>query len=320
MQDVQISTQGLQGAARTALVRDTAYDLFNLEADLDGANAADVHADIRVRHDPAMTVVDVCTSWSIVRRTPARAATMETDHLLLYQIAQGGSWFRNGRGEQFLTQAGSVVLGSQAAPYTAACALGRDWQFRAIRVATEHLPLSGDRIRRGGFQPLPDQAHMTHLVSDFLTALAHRLDALPAAQLHASLQAADVLLAAAIGDPAAVMSDDGAALHAARLASARGYIERSLQNTRLSSEMVARRLGISARQLHRTFAREGTSATLEIRKARVERAQLLLAREPARLVSDVALACGFDSLPTFYRSFRAVSGMTASDWRSSRGT
>ncbi len=316
MQNVQISTRGLHGAARKALVRDTAFDLFNLEADLNGADSADVHADIRVHHGEAVTVVDVSTSWSIVRRTPARAAAAPTDHLLLYRITQGGSWFRNGRGDQFLTRAGSVVLGSQAAPYTAAAASGRDWQFRTMRIATEHLPLCGDRIRRRGFQLLPEGAHMTHLVSDYVGSLVDRFALLAPEELRAALQACDVLLSAALGDTAAVFNDDGAALHAARFASAHGYIERSLQNPGLSSEMVARHLGISARQLHRIFSREGTSVALEVRKARVERAQRLLAREGGRPVTDVALACGFDSPATFYRSFRTVSGMTATEWRS----
>lgn len=320
MQSAQLSTSGLQGRARTALVRDCAFELFNLEADLDGTDSGDVHADIRVNQSTAVTVVDVATSWSIVRRTAARAAAAPTDDLLVYRVTQGGSWFRNGRGEQFLTRAGSMVLGSQAAPYTAAAASGHDWRFRVMSIASEHLPLSGYRIRRGGFQILPEDAPMTHLASDYLSALAHRVGALTPAELRSSLQAADVLLAAALGDSAAAFNDDGAALHAARFATAHGYIERSLQNPRLSPEIVARQLGISARQLHRIFAREGTSVALDIRKSRVERTRLLLAREPGRSVTDVAFACGFDSLATFYRCFRAESGMTATEWRSLCGT
>ncbi|MES3004360.1 MAG: helix-turn-helix domain-containing protein, partial [Pseudomonadota bacterium] len=298
MQNMQISTNDLRGRARSQLVRDTAFELFNLEADLDQADPSDVHADIRVQHSAPVTVVDVRTSWSVVRRTPARASAMSTDHLLLYRIAQGGSWFRNGRGDQFLTRAGSIVLGSQASPYTAVAASGHDWQFRTMRIATEHLPLSGDRIRRGGFQLLPEDAHMTQLVSGYLGSLARRFTALEPAQLRSSLLAADVLLAAALGDRAAVFNDDGAALRAARFASALGHIERSMQNPRLSAEIIARHLGISARQLHRIFEREGRSVSLEIRKARVERAQLLLACEPERAVTDVALACGFDAPAT----------------------
>jgi AraC-like DNA-binding protein len=316
MQCTQISTGILKGHARVALIRDTACDLFNLEADLGDANPADAHADIRVQRDAAVSVVDVSTSWSIVRRTPARAAATSTDHLLLYRIGEGGSWFRNGRGEQFLTRAGSLVVGSQAAPYTAAAPSGHGWKFRTMSIAAEQLPLCSDQIRRRGFQMLPDGAHMTHLASGYLDSLAQQSAALSAAQLHSSLQAADVLLAAALGDAGAVMNDDGAALHAARFASARSYIENALSHAHLSAERVAQHLGISARQLHRIFAREGKGVALEIRKARVERAQQLLARETARTVSDVAFACGFDSPATFYRSFRTVSGMTASEWRS----
>ncbi|MBC5765754.1 helix-turn-helix transcriptional regulator [Ramlibacter albus] len=315
METMRISTEGLRGPRRAALVRDAAFELFNLEADLDGTPPAEVHADVRVQRGEAVSVVDVATSWSIVRRTPARAAAATTDHLLLYGIEQGGSSFRNERGDHYLTRAGSIVLASQAAPYTAAAAPGRDWKFRTLRIASDRLPLSGERIRRAGFQPMPEDSPMSRLAADYITSLGKHHAALPPAGLDAALQALDLLLAAALGDTAAPQHDDGAALHAARVASARAYIESALANPGLSPDWVARHIGVSARQLHRVFEREGTTVAHEIRRMRVARAQAMLAREPARAVTDIALACGFDALPTFYRCFRAVTGVTATEWR-----
>ncbi|TWO68728.1 helix-turn-helix domain-containing protein [Caenimonas sedimenti] len=296
-------------------MRDAAYDLFNLEADLDGAEPERVYADLRLRRGPAVSMVEVCTSWSIVRRTRARASASPTDHLLLYRIAEGGSTFRNARGEQFLTRPGSIVVGSQASAYTAAPAPGRHWKFRTLRIDAGRLPQVVDRVRRTGFQLLPEAGQIAALASEYLAGLEGRLAAMSPDELDPALQALDTLLAASLGAPADVLEDAGRAVHAARIASARGYIERLVSNPHLTPEHVGRHLGISARQVHRIFAREGLSVTLEIRRLRVARAQAMLMREPARSVTDIALACGFDSLATFYRSFRAVAGMTATEWR-----
>jgi AraC-like DNA-binding protein len=316
MQGTRISTEGMRGAKRVALVRDAAFDLFNLEADLEQAPPDEVHADIRVAPGAAVSAVDVHTSWSVVRRTRARASASPTDHLLFYRIGQGGSWFRNERGEQFLTRAGSVVVGSQATAYTAAAADGRDWQFRTFRIASDSLPVSGERIRRDGFRLLPEDAPMWELVSQYLASFSDALPRLDARQIDASLGALDLLVAASLGDELALQQDEGGALNAARLVAARNFIERCVDNPRLSPELVAGHLGVSVRQLHRIFACEATTVSLDVRRLRVSRAQALLARDAARPVTDIALSCGFDSLATFYRCFRTETGMTATEWRS----
>lgn len=315
MKSSKVSTEGMRGRQRVELVRAAAFDLFNLEADFGSGESEDVHADIRVQHGGSVSIVDVRTSWSIVRRSRARAAAAKADHLLLYCVGKGGSTFRNAKGEEFRTRPGGVVLGSQAAPYTAVAAQGQDWQFSTTRIDSDRLPLCGNQIRRGGFQMLPDNSTMAQLASDYVKCFSMRCAALTPPHLEAALQAMDTLLAAALGDQTAALDDRGTALHAARFATSRGYIERWLHQTVLSPELVARHVGVSTRQLHRIFAREGTAVALEIRKARVKRAQVLLAREAALPVTDIALACGFDSLPTFYRCFRAVTGMTATEWR-----
>jgi AraC-like DNA-binding protein len=316
MDGMRISTEGLRGTKRLAVVRDAAFDLFNLEADLDGTPPDAVHADIRLNRGAKVAAVDVHTSWSVVRRTRARADASPTDHLLLYRIDQGGSWFRNERGEQFLTRAGSIVLGSQASPYTAAAAAGRDWRFRTFRIDSSSLPASGDRIRRAGFRLLPEESPLSALVSHYLGSFSQALPRLGAKEIDAALGALDLLVAASLGDPAALSQDNGSALNAARLVAARSYIERCLDNPRLSPELVAAYLGVSVRQLHRIFACEGTTVSIEVRRLRVARAQAGLARDAARPVTDIALSCGFDSLATFYRCFRAETGMTATEWRS----
>jgi transcriptional regulator GlxA family with amidase domain len=189
-----------------------------------------------------------------------------------------------------------------------------------VRLAADSLPVSGDRIRRGGFRLLPQGAPISKLAAQYLSSFSDSVQDLPPAELDAAIAAFDLLVAASLGDTPALQRDEGRALNAARVVMARGYIERNVDNTSLAPEHVAAHLGVSARQVHRIFAREGTSVTLELRRLRVRRAQALLARQPLRAVTDIALSCGFDSLATFYRCFRTETGMTASEWRSQCAT
>src|SRR5206468_5104873 len=125
-----------------------------------------------------------------------------------------------------LTRAGSIVVGSQAAPYTAAAADGRDWRFQVVRIATDRLAACGDRIRRRGFSLLQDDAPISQLAAGYLAALSSRIHEFSPDEIEAAIGALDLLLAAALGDMAALEHDGGQALGAARLVAARGYIER----------------------------------------------------------------------------------------------
>jgi AraC-like DNA-binding protein len=56
-----------------------------------------------------------------------------------------------------------------------------------------------------------------------------------------------------------------------------------------------------------------------VNELRVGRACRLLMEGPERTVSDVALDCGFENLANFNRRFRAVKGMTPSEFRKRSG-
>ena len=59
----------------------------------------------------------------------------------------------------------------------------------------------------------------------------------------------------------------------------------------------------------------GESFTSMITKYRVEYAQKLLREHPDMLVDEVADAAGFSSRTSFFRNFKAVTGMTPQEWR-----
>lgn len=84
---------------------------------------------------------------------------------------------------------------------------------------------------------------------------------------------------------------------------------------RLSVPRIARRLNVSEGHLSRSFHQSTGLRFVEyIARYRAERARDSL-RKTERSITDVAFACGFQSLSQFNRVFRAQFGTTPGDWR-----
>lgn len=310
----RISTQAAHAGSRVALVRDTAFNLFNLEVDLGDAEPPSVSADIRVARGPLASMIDVTTSWSVVERTKARANAAASGNVLVYLIHQGGSWFENDKGKQFQTSAGSIVVGSQDAAYRAVAAPGKDWRFHALSVPEHLLSLSVDPVRQEGFQLVPAHTALNGLLTSYLAQLCRDFAALDGPSIVAALKALDHLLSAALGDGKAREAGAGT-VAGERFRAALRYIEDNLDSPALTPESIAAHLCISPRQMHRVFEVAGKTVAAEIRRIRLERAAQLLQTCPLMPITDVAYACGFESLATFYRCFKAEFQATASEIR-----
>ena len=98
------------------------------------------------------------------------------------------------------------------------------------------------------------------------------------------------------------------ALRLARLSLARRSITRHLSQASLSPAMVADLLGVSVRHMHMLFEGTGESFSQTVAAQRIRLSGRLLRETPARPISEVAHACGFESLATFYRVFHATWG------------
>jgi transcriptional regulator GlxA family with amidase domain len=78
---------------------------------------------------------------------------------------------------------------------------------------------------------------------------------------------------------------------------------------------MARRIGLSTRQLDRLFAEKmKTSYADHSRRIRLERARDLL-RQSAVSITEIALGCGFSSASHFSRAYRAAFGVTPASER-----
>ena len=74
-------------------------------------------------------------------------------------------------------------------------------------------------------------------------------------------------------------------------------------------------LAISLRQLHVLFEPTGVSCARTILGMRLRQARSLLAARSDETVTQIALACGFHSIATFYRVFHAAYGIAPGDVR-----
>lgn len=108
------------------------------------------------------------------------------------------------------------------------------------------------------------------------------------------------------------------ALRVGRLSLARRLITRHLSDTALSPAMVADLLGVSVRYLHILFEATGRSFSNTVTDQRIRESRRLLCETPPRPIVEIAHACGFGSLATFYRIFTASDGLTPGEFRAER--
>ena len=77
----------------------------------------------------------------------------------------------------------------------------------------------------------------------------------------------------------------------------------------LSAHAAARALGLSVRGLHLVLSPTGESFGELVQRRRLTACHAMLSRpENAATIADIAFACGFNSLSSFYRAFRRVYG------------
>ena len=87
----------------------------------------------------------------------------------------------------------------------------------------------------------------------------------------------------------------------------------------LSREFVAKKLGVSVRQLHRKLESEGTSYSDILDNTRMNIAKTLLTNSGKNL-SQIAAHVGFNDGRTFVRWFKNLNGVTPGAYRSKRPT
>lgn len=107
---------------------------------------------------------------------------------------------------------------------------------------------------------------------------------------------------------------DAGARHHDAMRGVRGWLDAHLAQP-VDLDRLAARFGLSRSLLTREFRRHAGASVVEyVNTRRLEKAGGELA-ESDRGIAEVALRCGFASLPNFYRRFRALYGVTPAEFR-----
>jgi AraC-like DNA-binding protein len=97
-------------------------------------------------------------------------------------------------------------------------------------------------------------------------------------------------------------------------ASVRQLVFALLPTGRATSEVVAQRLGVDRKTVHRRLAASGKTFSSILNEARIELAQRHIKTE-RRSLTETAQLLGFSGLATFSRWFRGEFGTSATSWR-----
>jgi len=259
------------------------------------------------------TIAEMEASSYRISRTKADISRVTGDSLCIGQQIRGPGWLDIGRDRVHFINEGALTLNYSDLPMAGTPQRSDGFLFRTLKIPLAALDSPVKGLRELAAAPLRPTSKYTRLASIALNALAEQPPDAADAQLAVRHVAQLALLARGSATPG--MPESRAALHAGYLHAARDLITRNLHRPDLTPAMIAAWLGVSLRQLHLVFEPTGTSVSRTMTAMRLAKARRLLAASLDRQVSDIALACGFDSLATFYRVFRGAFGITPTESR-----
>lgn len=284
-----------------------AFVPVSIERDGDGPFPSTV----RSRDVGTLRLAHVVSAPHRVARTAAMIERRDGHAFYLnLPLSPGASAMQGGRLAELA--AGDLVLIDSTQPFTLAFA-----------EPFEQLSLSVPRETLAATLPAPDDVTAIRIPGDrgVGAVAAGAVIALAGSVATIDLDAGQALAQQLIGlialALAGVRADGTSSRPKLLLQEARAEVERSLGDCELTPAVVAERVGVSTRYLHRLFSESGPSFRRWLQLRRLERARLALV-DPLRAhwsIADVARHHGFRDQSHFSRTFRAQFGMTPRECR-----
>jgi AraC-like DNA-binding protein len=292
-----------------------ARGLFGVTAELGPEQRPHFFGEFSLRKFDSAGLIELRASPYRVERSAADIAHAPGGSLCIYQQLGAGGWFGvNGSGD-FTIEHGNFATSHSDLPYNTAPLAEDGFHLRILKIPVADLrPLNAcvDGLAPKPFGRHPSLTPLLQSCFSDLTDASDDNDAAVTAPLVRTL-AQLAMIDRGIVKPASRAAL--AAVRAGQLSLARRLIARHLSNAGLSPAFVADMLGVSLRHLHGLFEASGASFSRAVTTQRLEQSRRLLIEAPERPVSQIAFACGFDSLATFYRVFQAAHGMPPGDFR-----
>lgn len=260
------------------------------------------------------TVIDLEVMPHILHRTQ-RAIDRAPDGTFAIWRVERGSGVMVAGGDEHPIGAGEISSGWCDLPYSSLPISKATITCRIVKI-----PLTAIQNLTAELHTLTARKHervpgIEALLGSFLTAFLEQASHLSGAVAEQAVQSLVQLALAARGSGDVRDMPTAAAIRQGLLVRARRLVERDLHRAELGPAHVAAALGISVRKLHMMFEPTGESFSRHVTGRRLARADALLAAAPMMPVTEIAYACGFDSLSTFFRCYRAVYGASPGERR-----
>jgi AraC-like DNA-binding protein len=250
-------------------------------------------------------------------RTHADAQSVDQDFVHIYRQVGGPAIMTTPRNGEIILEDRALYLSEPNVQFSLRTAHARFAKCMVIKLPRKAFEnLAGRSAAEIPSMLISGNTGIRGLLTNYVDALAQHLSCLSDVQADSAIDALTILASSACG----LGQDDQDAQRAtgtARLQAAKDLIVKHAHDPDVDAEWVATRLRISLRSLHRVFEPEGKSIAAYLRSRRLElaRDRLRDSRHAHLSIADLAYACGFDTLSTFNRQFRAVFGTVPRDWR-----
>lgn len=280
-----------------------------------------IQDDVVLRRIGAASLIELRAPPRASERSSGRIADAPGDSLCIYQQLGSGSRFSGN--PEFCIHHGMFATSYSALPYETAALAADGFHLRILKVPAADLrPSQADLVKAGLGdlvpKPLCENGALAPLLASCFRDLKETDDEREPERARSLVQ---TLAQLALIERGLIRPGSRVALHAlrvGRLSLARRLIARNISRTTLSPALVAELLGISVRHLHILFETTGISFAQTVTAERLAESCRLLTQPREQSISEIALACGFNSLATFYRAFQAAHGMSPGGFRATR--
>ncbi|WP_426406809.1 helix-turn-helix transcriptional regulator [Bradyrhizobium ganzhouense] len=292
-----------------------AKGLFGVTAELERERRAQFYGKFSLSQVGNGALVELKASSYAVERSQADIGYAPGDSVCVYQQLGGGGWFGGMRTNDFAIANGTFATSHTDLTYRTRPLGASGFHLRILKIPVSGLATEDKRTRELAPKVFNDPALAPLLDACFadLGEAAAATDGSSAAVPLVQALGHLALMERGIVRPGSRRGQ--AALRTARLSLARRLIARHLQDPDLAPTQVADLLGVSVRHLHMLFEVADRSFSQTVTEERLKRSRRLMREAPERLIADIASACGFESLATYYRVFNAAYGMAPGDFR-----
>lgn len=291
--------------------------LFGVTAELDAEQHANFTGEFTLQKLGNAGLVEIKASPYQVTRSAHDISHAPSESLCIYQQLSAGGLFDTADGSDFAVRRGTFATSYADLPYRTSPMGADGYHLRIVKIPISEIWTAGSGLRDLFPKPFGSDPVVAPLLQSCFADLVtggESMEPQAASRLTRAL-ASLALIERGTLNPGSEFARK--ALRVGRLSLAQRIIASQLSDANLSPASVASQLGISIRHLHALFERTAMSFSQTLTASRIEHSRKLLVEAPARAVSSIAFASGFDSLATFYRVFRAASGMAPGDFRES---